>query len=292
MSRPDALAACVARHRDSIDRATRPVELTDGSTVGVARFGRGPMVVCVPTITELNFVYAPQIEALSDRYELVLYQPRLSRTRRVSLADRVRELVLVLDALEAEPAHLLAWSDAGSVAYRAARLHPGRLASVAFLGLPDQYRFPGPLRWFADALYRYPIGAAVPSAVIGLLLSHFLAGPRIPSGWVFGESRRITGLSALFKHSILPCMLEHRPVAGPLGLPSLMVAGTRDALVGVDRMRAMARLLGPRCEVRVVAGGEHILPYANPDAVNQSLARFYDRLAPPLCALGRPIMSR
>jgi pimeloyl-ACP methyl ester carboxylesterase len=60
-----------------------------------------------------------------------------------------------------------------------------------------------------------------------------------------------------------------------------MLAGTRDALVGVDRMRAMARMLGSQCEMVVVPDGEHILTYANPDPVNRAISHFYQRVPSP-----------
>lgn len=77
----------------------------------MARFGSGTPIVCVPLLRELNFVYAPHIDALSPDHEVVLYEPVVSRSRHISVAARVDELHSVLDTLGLPAAHLLAWSD-------------------------------------------------------------------------------------------------------------------------------------------------------------------------------------
>ncbi|MGW4077864.1 alpha/beta fold hydrolase [Streptomyces asiaticus] len=265
----------VRRDRALVEQAMTSVPLADGSTIRMARFGSGPAVVCAATVPELGFVYAPQIRALSERYQVVLYDPRVSRSARVSLADRARELTAVADTLERPSVHILSWSDAGATAYLAASRHPDRFESVTFMGLPDVYAFPGPVTLLAQGLYRWPIERAVPAFALRLLLSHYLSGPRLPRAWLHEEVRRIDALPRYVRHSVLPLMLEHRPVHGELPMRSLMIMGDRDRLVPLRRMRAMAKALGPRCEPVLVPGGEHILGYGAPGPVNEALDRFY-----------------
>lgn len=268
-----ALSRRVAADRAAIDQEMRTVTGAGDRPIRLARFGSGTPVVCLPMITELNFVYYPHAEALADRHEVVLYEPALSRAGRISVADRARELRAVLDILD-EPAHLLAWSDAGSAAYYAGLRWPELLRSVAFLGLADNYVFPQPLQAFAQSLDKWPLDKLLPTAALRLLLSHYLSGPRVPFRWVHAETGKIPQLRALFRHSILPCMLDHRPsAADDFTVPSLFLGGDRDTLVSTRQMKAMARHLG--CEFTLIPGGEHFLGYADPDAVNLALSEFY-----------------
>lgn len=249
-----------------------------GGEVPIARFGSGPLVVCVPLVPEVEFVYTPQIQHLADRFEVVLYRPNLSRSHRVSVADRQAELESVLDLLGGGPVHLLAWSDGGSVAYRAVRSRPERFRSLALLGLADRYAFPAPVQALTDLLYERPIEWAVPTVAASALLARYLGGPRFSRGWLFREARRIERLPQYLRHSILPLMLEHEPDGSRCPVPSVVIGGDRDALVPVDRMRRMAALLGPDTEFVVVPGGEHMLGYVSPQQVDDALDGFYDRL--------------
>ncbi|UUV35878.1 alpha/beta hydrolase [Amycolatopsis roodepoortensis] len=278
MPRPDldALNKRVDHDRAAIDTAMTTQETPDGSTIRIARIGTGPTVVCLPMITELNFVYLPQVQALSDQYEFVIYEPRLSRTHRVSAADRARELRTVIDTVGAESAHLLAWSDAGSAAYLACRWWPERIRSAVFLGLADHYTFPQPIQMLTHALDRFPIEKAFPPPVLGRLISHYLGGSKIPPRWVYSETRRIPQLRQLFKYSVLPCFRDHQPDSEPFPVPALLIGGDKDALVTPAQMRNMARLLNPDREAVIVPGGEHILGYATPEPVNDAVRDFYN----------------
>jgi pimeloyl-ACP methyl ester carboxylesterase len=247
-------------------------ELPNGTVVRMAIFGQGPVVVCAPTVSELNFVYLPHIQYLRDRFTVVVYEPRTSVHERLSLADRTLELAAVVEAIDGQ-AHLLSWSDGGSAAYRLATEHPARCLSATFLGLADQYRFPGPLNPLARLIYSGRVDRLVPLIVMRALLSWFLGGPRASRRWLYAETGRIPNLRGLLRYTILPCMIEHAPYR-PLQVPSLLIGGDHDALVGVRSMTRMVGILGSPASLVVIPGGEHILGYTSPARVNAALDEF------------------
>lgn len=58
-----------------------------------------------------------------------------------------------------------------------------------------------------------------------------------------------------------------------LDVPALVLHGTEDRLVPIDRARLMAGLL-PRATLEVVPGAGHLPPLERPEAVNAALARW------------------
>lgn len=268
--------AQIAEDRATLEAATRSYPTSDGGSVRIARFGSGAPLVCAPSVPEVNFVYMRQIEHLAQRYEVAIYEPRLSRTRRAGLPERQAELAGVVEALDAGPVHLLAWSDAGSYAYQAAKRRPEAFRSMALLGLADKYAFPRPLQAYAELLYRRPIESTLPGVAVSALLARYLGGPTFPRRALFAEAQRIERLPEYLKHSILPMILDHEPDDSGVAIPSIVVGGDQDALVPMDSMRRMAGLL--RTEFVPIPGGEHLLGYCSPQPVNEALDRFYARV--------------
>lgn len=263
--------------RRVLDARMRPRELADGTIVRMAVFGQGPVLVCAPTVAQLGFVYMPHIARLQERFTVVLYEPRVSARERVSVDDRVRELRAVV-AASGGRAHLLSWSDGGSAAYRFAAAHPDMCRSLMFLGLPDAYRFPGPLNRLAQLVYAGRVDRLVPGVAVRVLLAWFLGGPRVPRRWLFAETGRLDDVRGLLRFSILPCMVEHRADAA-VPVPALVVGGDRDTLVRPRAMRRFADVLGRQASFVLIEGGEHMLGYAAPAKVNDAVEDFLARVA-------------
>jgi pimeloyl-ACP methyl ester carboxylesterase len=261
--------------RAVLESAMEPHHLPDGQVIRMAMFGEGPIVVCPPTIAELNFVYLPQIRHLQHRFTFVIYEPRVSVHERVSVIDRTLELAAVVDAVGGQ-AHVLSWSDGGSAAYRFATEYPSKCLSTTFLGLADRYRLPGPLNQLAHLIYSGRVDRLVPQVAIRMLLSWFLGGPRAPRRWIYAETGRLPQLRHLLRFTILPCMVEHAP-REPVQMAALLIGGDHDALVNVRSMARMSAILGSRASFVTIPGGEHILGYTAPEQVNAALDEFLTR---------------
>ncbi len=267
----------VEADRNIVESAMESRELPDGTVVRLAIFGQGPVVVCVPTVSELNFVYVPHIQDLCDRFTVVVYEPRTGVDERVSVSDRTLELAAVVEAIDGQ-AHLLSWSDGGSAAYRFAAEYPHLCLSATFLGLADRYRFPGPLNPLAHLIYSGRVDRLVPLIAMRALLSWFLGGPRASRRWLYAETGRLPNLRQLLRYTILPCMIEHAPCQ-PVQVPSLLIGGDHDALVGVRSMTRMVGVLGPQASLVIISGGEHILGYTSPARVNAALNEFLSSIS-------------
>lgn len=261
------------RDQEIIVRETRAVSW-NGETVRYMERGAGETIICVPMVKELNFVYMPQIKALSDRFRMVVYEPRLRTTRRYGIADRAREILELNEKLGVPKVHLLAWSDAGSAAYYFAKQWPEHCHSTIYLGLSDRYRFSQPLDILSHLLYRLPLEHFIPGSVLAWIISGYLAGDKVRRRWIVDRVRAIPRFTKLFKHSVLPNLIEHRPRAGEVSVPSLVLIGDRDALVTVKEAQGMAALFAQETNCIVIPGGEHFLGYVHSDPVNEAIRSF------------------
>jgi 3-oxoadipate enol-lactonase len=261
--------------QNAIEQRMRAVTLEDKSVVRVLDGGQGEAIIFLPMITELNFVYARQLDEFEIDHRIILYEPRLSRQSHFGIAARANEVLTLMNALGLESAHIVAWSDTGSAAYYLARHWPKRCRSVVFMGLADRYKFPQPLHFLTNMLAILPVEALVPSWMLARILARYLGGPRVNPTWVARRAVKVPQLSRLFKNSILPNLIEHRPTSGEIrDVACLVICGNNDALVSVDQARRMADLL-PGAEAKIIPGGEHFLGYVNAEAVNAIMREFY-----------------
>lgn len=275
--RPKPSANLLDRSADdqrSLAEAMVPVRLADGSTRRVLDCGSGDAVVMMPMVTELNFVYSSQVADLQRDHRVVLYEPALSRTTRVPVVDRAGEAADVMDACRIDRAHVLTWGDTGSAAYALARDRPDRCQSLILIGLADRYAFDQPYATLLRLLERTPIEGLVPARLIAALIGHFVAGRQVKAEWFVERAVAIPQLGALFKHSIIPNLTDHRPIAGEVDVPALVVGGDHDAIVTVSQSQAMAALLSGAGEAVIVPGGEHFVSYVDDRVVNAAIREF------------------
>lgn len=265
--------------QQAIGQSMEDLQLTDESSLRVLSVGSGDPIIFVPMITELNFLYAPQVEEFSIDHRVILYEPRLSRHSRVSIADRASEMVLLMESLGLESSHIVAWSDAGAAAYTFAKQWPQRCRSVVFLGLPDKYRLPPPVDHLMNIFNKLPIEGGIPSSMLAQLLGKFMQGPQVKYSWVVEFAQKIPQLPRLFKHSCLPNMIEHKPIANEVLAPSLVICGDSDPVVTYEQAQRMTHLLPNAKETVLIPNGEHCLAYVNADAVNSAIRFFYRSLA-------------
>jgi len=249
---------------------------TDGVSRPVAAFGKGTPVIFVPMIQELAFVYVPQIIHLQERFQTIIYEPLVRHDSYLTIDDRVLELSTVMSTLGLERAHIVAWSDTGSVAYQFALQHAARCRSVAFLGVPDRYKLPFPINAVMQTLGRWPVHQIVPAHVLHRVLAWFMSGPRVRRSDVLQMAKGIPNLSRLFIYSCLPNMVGHRPTMVDLESPFVVVYGDKDPVVRPSQAKSFAMLMGHPEATCYIPEAEHLMPWSNPDAVSSALLPFLE----------------
>lgn len=257
-------------------RQSRTVRLNDGSSRHIFDSATaGETIVLVPVIEQMNFVFVPLIQSLRERFRVIVYSPHVSSSERVSVGCRAAEIKLVLDSLGVELAHIVAWSDAGAGAYVFARDEPQRCKSVTFLGLPDRYEFSPVESWLINLLFQYPIHRLFHRYVVAGLIARHLAGPQVPWLPLFAEAAKIRKLSGIFRNSLVPCLVEHKPSEG-LAVPALVMLGEGDRLVSKSGAAALAARLGT--ELVTIPAGEHFPTMLQANTLTEHIVRFTQAL--------------
>jgi pimeloyl-ACP methyl ester carboxylesterase len=263
--------------RDEIAGQMRAVALSDGSERRVLRAGSGPAVVFVPMLAEMNFVYAPQLRALRTSYTTVLYEPLLELTRVNHVAARAEELDAVLDAMDLDAAHIVAWSDAGAGAYEFARTRPERCLSFTAISLADAYQFPWLVSRLMTLLRTVAIEGLVPPSISASFIAYYIGGPLVRPWWFWKEAKQIAELTRILKYNLLPNLLEHSPREFEVRCPAMVIWGEGDRLVSRAQARRMADILRSDGGLRVVPKGEHFPLVLSAPIVCGALREFLDR---------------
>jgi len=244
--------------------------------------GHGRCVLFVPMLGELNVLYVPQMRALaSSGFREITYVPIVKTTGRLTVQDRVDELVSVLDALGLASCDLVAWSDTGAVAHRFAMQHSGRVHSTSFVVVPDRYRLPLMLRGLLKPLSSLPIEHFVPAALVRWVLGSYMGGPRVTAQVVRKFAKRIPRLCAVFKCSCLPCIEEHDATTSGEVPTSLVIVGTASKVVAAEQAEALRLALRSREKLVLIDGGEHLATYANSAEVTSAVLDFIGRTHQP-----------
>lgn len=255
------------------------LRLPDGETRRVLDLGAGSPIVFVPMLPHLNVLYVPQLRRLSSRgARVITYDPVIRASDRLSVSDRSRELVQLVDALEIARCDLFAWSDTGAVACRFAVDWPNRCRSLILTVLPDRYELPLPLAVLTGLLSKLPVERWVPSWLVAQILGIYMSGPTVKAAWIREYARRIPKLCAVFKWSCLPNLREHFVPPQAIKLPALIISGDTDKVVPVMRAERLREALPGAHRLIVLKGGEHLITYANADDVNEAVLGFLAEL--------------
>ena len=265
--------------QDAIDLHMHTVSIDGGDPLGVFDSGQGEPILLLPMTSELNFVYAAQIEEFQSSHRMILYKPRLSARSHVGIADRAQEAVSLMTRLGLDSTHIIVWGDTGSAAYYLAKQWPEKCRSIVFIGLADRYRFPQPFQFLMGLLAHLPIEGLVPARVFAFILGTFVGGTQIKPRWFVERASQVPDLTRRFKHSILPNLTEHRPIAGEVRVPCLVVCGDNDRIVSVSQAQRMARLLPNGSQAVIMVNGQHFVSYVDGAAVNRVIREFYASLA-------------
>ncbi|WP_233553073.1 pyrimidine utilization protein D [Teichococcus wenyumeiae] len=226
--------------------------------------------------------WAPQVEALSRDYRVVLYDHRGTGANAgplpggYTIGHMAEDVIEILNALGAPRAHLLGHALGGLVALEVALRHPGRVGRVVVVNgwlKADSHtrrcfdtrlaalRGGGPGAYVrAQPIFLYPAAWLSAHALrVEAEEAHGLAHFQ-------GEANLLARIGALLAY-------DASGTAGGVATPVLVAAARDDVLVPWTASEAMARAL-PKARLWLVPEGGHAFTVVEPAPFNAELLRF------------------
>ena len=265
-----------------------PVELSEefewrGRSVRWGRAGSGPDLVFCHGTPWSSWLWLPYAEALANEFTVHLWdmpgygQSSKDPDHRVSLDAQGEVFARLLEHWGLSSPHVVAHDYGGAVSLRAHLVHGRRYASLALVDVvalapwgSDYFRLihdhaevfealPPPIH--EGALRAYITGAShrglTPSAMDALV------GP-----WL--DTRGQAAFYRQIAHADERYTDELEPLYPTLDLPVLVVWGTDDTWIPVDRAHRLAGLI-PDAQLRLVEGAGHLIQLDQPVALASTL---------------------
>lgn len=243
--------------------------------------GSGPALVLSHGTLMDHTMFAAQLEALSDRHRVVAFDHR-ARTERwegpYSLDDLADDCVRLLDELGIERCVLGGMSMGGFMAIPLALRHPDRLDGLALIATMAAAYPPGEVAEIEAMLARLrerdtvsrEIAAWERDLVMGATTRR--ERPELVEAWM----RRWTIRGARAVDWEFRSWMHKPDMTARLAeieVPALVLHGTEDVVLPIERARAMADAL-PNARMVEIERAGHTLTVEAPDAVNAALAGF------------------
>jgi len=253
--------------------------LWKGQSARIREMGNGAPIVLVHGYPLDGAMWSGVARALSAKFRVV--KPDLpGRGDTVapssgSLEDYADFLETILSALEA-PAGLAGFSMGGYAALALARRRPERLAALALVDTRAQPDDEAGRAKRDEAIATVRSGGVTPiaDAMVSKLLSPAGAGnrdlvERVRRIMLRQKPETVEGdLTAMRDRA------DARPALAGIGIPTLVVVGTEDALTPPADSEAMAAAI-PGARLTTIPGAGHLAPMERPGAVAAALSEFF-----------------
>jgi pimeloyl-ACP methyl ester carboxylesterase len=264
----------------------------DGVRLHYIELGRGSPVVLIHgnLVTSDDFLLSGLLERIGERHRVIAFdrpgfgysdRPRGSAWGAAAQADLLREAFAMLGI---EPAVVLGHSWGATVAATLALNHPDAVRGLVLL---SGYYYPtlradtlpaatGAVPVLGDVL-RFSITPLVGAAVLpGLFKGMFAPLPvpaRFARGYPHGMSVRPGQIWAESQDgaAMIPAALATKSRYGELDMPVVIMAGTEDRVVNVDRHAIRLHLDVPHSLLLLVPDVGHMVHYAAPERVAEAV---------------------
>jgi pimeloyl-ACP methyl ester carboxylesterase len=228
-------------------------------------------------------MFDAQIAALEDRWRCIAWDQRChgeteSTEDPFSYWDSARDLILLLDHLQVERAVLAGMSQGGFLSLRAALSWPERVRGLVLMDTQPGVEDPAKVPAYDALMLAWMAPEGPPQEVVDTVAA-IVIGPGYPDTPGWQERWRAMPKPAVQQayRTLMDREDDVAPRLGELTVPALVVHGNEDLAISLDVARVFCDEL-PDGELFVVQGAGHAANLTHPDAVNEALERFLERL--------------
>jgi 3-oxoadipate enol-lactonase len=245
--------------------------------------GDGPAVVFSHGYLMDSSMFEPQVAALAPQYRVITWDQRgfggTRATGAFSYWDSAADVLGLLDHLGIDQAVLGGMSQGGFLSLRAALKAPERVRALVLIdsqaGLENPETVPAYEQmeqiWMDQG--PAPVQEVVASIILGPPDGPVDYGPWYAS-WAAADRDE---LRLAFR-----CLLDRDDITDRLGeisCPALILHGTADAAIPMDRAEAVQAGLARPAKLVPVEGGSHASNLSHPDQVNSAILEFLGSLS-------------
>ncbi|HUR51968.1 MAG TPA: alpha/beta hydrolase [Mycobacteriales bacterium] len=241
--------------------------------------GDGPAVVLSHGLLMNRSMFEPQVEALRDAYRVISWDQRghgpAEHEGRWSYWDSARDVLALLDHLGVQEAVLGGMSQGGFLSLRATLLEPARVRALVLIDSQAGPEDPeaSPMYWqMAQEWSRSGSDPAVLEVVSSLIL-----GPADHRPWIALWDQMPPHRAV----QVVDTLLTREDVTDRLAeitCPALVLHGTADAAIPVDKGEELAKGLMHAAPIVLVEGAGHASNLSHPEVVNAAIRSFLDGL--------------
>jgi 3-oxoadipate enol-lactonase len=242
--------------------------------------GDGPVVILSHGFLMDHSMFEPQVAALRDTHRVITWDERgFGRTEfdgePFTYWDSAADCLGLLDHLGIERAVLGGMSQGGFLSLRAALLAPERVSALILLDTQAGIEDPAVADGYRSMLDTW-VSAGPVDELTNAVADIIIADPEVNAEW-------IPRWKAMPKEQLKEpgdCLLGRDDITDRLGeipCPALVVHGTDDTAISMDRAAELAAGLPGAGEV-VQVGGAHAANLTNPEPVNAAIVAFLAQL--------------
>jgi pimeloyl-ACP methyl ester carboxylesterase len=244
--------------------------------------GSGQAIVLAHGFLWDRSMFGPQVAALRDTYRLITWDARgFGETtydeQPFTYWDLAADCIALLDHLGIETAVVGGMSQGGFLALRVALTAPERVRALILLdtqaGTEDPDVVPLHQGMADDWVANGPSGEIAEAAA-----SLMIGDPALNESWIARwKSRPKESLAAPMHTLVTRDDVTDR--LGEITVPALVVHGTADLSISMDKAEALANGLAGCDGVVAVKGGTHAANLTHPTEVNRAIVTFLDALS-------------
>jgi len=243
--------------------------------------GDGPPVVLAHGFLMDRSMFAPQVAALRDRYRVITWDERgfggtVYDGAPFTYWDSASDCVGLLDHLGIERAVIGGMSQGGFISLRVALSAPERVRALVLLDTQAGTEAPEVIPLYRGMIEEWVANGPsddITTVTAGLILGE----PGLEAQWIARwkarrqEELAMPGETLISRDDVTDRLAE-------ISAPALVVHGTADASITMDKAEALASGLAGCRGVIAVADGTHAANLTHPDAVNAAILAFLDAL--------------
>ena len=238
--------------------------------------GSGPPVILAHGFLMDREMFEPQVAALSATHRVITWDERgFGDTEYDGEAftywDSAQDCLGLLDHLGIDRAVVGGMSQGGFISLRAALLAPERVRGLILIDTQAGTEDPDVVPLYQGMLDEW-VAAGPSDALASVIASIILGEPGIDAAYTAKwQSRPKEGIAQPGVTLLTRDTVEDR--LGEITAPALVVHGTADAAISMDKAEALVAGLA-NAELLVVDGGTHSANLTHPAEVNAAIQRF------------------